>query len=152
MKVPENNRSVLFGGTYILANKLQWVADRTVPGISSKQWFLLRTLSEMPEEPAPAITRLARELDTTRQNAAKMLEVMRRQGYVVLGGNPGDRRSTTVKLTDEGRRILGVMSRQSQAFFEKLFAGISDGDCAAAAGVTVRMIENLLKMQQEMEG
>jgi len=150
MKIPENNQFALFGGTFVLANKLQWVADRTVPGISSKQWFLLRTLSEMPGDPAPNVISLARELDTTRQNVAKMLEVLTRQGYVALGDNPADRRSHTVALTAEGREMLGRMSERSQSFFESLFAGVGAEECATAARVTIRMIENLLAMQAEV--
>jgi DNA-binding MarR family transcriptional regulator len=152
VRIPENNQSILFGGTFLLANKLQWVADRTVPGISSKQWFLLLTLSEMPAEPTPNMASLAHELDTSRQNVAKMLEALERQGHVALADNPADRRSRTVALTAQGRQTLGLMSGQSRDFFRRLFCGIGEEECAAAARVTVKMIENLLKMQADIIG
>ena len=73
LKVPENKQYVLFGGSFVLANKLQWVADKRVGGLTSKQWFLLKTLKDMPSEPKVTITALAKETDTSRQNVAKML-------------------------------------------------------------------------------
>ncbi len=151
MKIPENKRYILFGGSFVLANKLQCVADKKVEGLSSKQWFLLRALSDMPNEPKPTITALAVETDTTRQNVTKMLELLCREGYVVLDDNPLDRRSRTVEMTARGWQALGQMAAQSAGFFEDLFAGIENKDCEAAAAVLIKMVENLSRMQGEME-
>lgn len=151
MKIPQNKKHVLFGGSFVLANKMQWVADRSVQGLSSKQWFLLRSLHDMPKNPPPTITALTKETDTTRQNTAKMLEVLQREGCVVLGENPLDHRSRTVEMTAHGLQVLGEMAHRSEAFFEGLFAGISQEECALAAQVTLKMIENLDKMQGELQ-
>lgn len=148
MKIPDNKQYVLFGGSFVLANKLQWVADRRVEGLSSKQWFLLRSLYDMPKEPVPTITSLAKETDTSRQNVAKMLEALRRQNYVVLSDNPHDHRSRRVEITEQGLEILGRMAARSQDFFAGLFAGIDEKECMIAADVTVKMIENLSRMQE----
>lgn len=150
MKVPDNHQHVLFGGSFVLANKLQCVADKTVEGLSSKQWFLLRTLHDMPRDPTPTITTLAKETDTSRQNVTKMLEVLQRQNCVLIGDSQYDRRSRTVELTEYGLHMLGGMANQAQGFFENLFSGISEQECAAAAKVTVKMIENLTKMQEDL--
>lgn len=151
MKIPENNQYILFGGNFILANKMQLVADKTVTGLSTKQWFLLRNLSDMPLTPAPTITMLAKETDTSRQNVTKMLEVLARQGCVVLQDNPADHRSRTVAITEAGQKMLRDMANQSQDFFADLFDGINVEECAVAAKVTIKMIENLTKMQEELQ-
>lgn len=150
MKVPDNHQHVLFGGSFVLANKLQCVADKTVEGLSTKQWFLLRTLYDMPSDPTPTITSLAKETDTSRQNVTKMLEVLQRQNCVLIGEGQHDRRSRTVELTEHGLHMLGGMANQAQDFFENLFFGISQQECAAAAKVTVKMIENLTRMQEDL--
>lgn len=151
MKIPKNKQYVLFGGSFILANKLQWVADRKVDGLSTKQWFLLRTLHDMPAEPAPTITSLAKETDTSRQNVAKMLVVLQRRGCVTLRDNPLDQRSRAVEMTVQGLQMLEYMASQSQAFFEKLFSGIDEEDCETAAKVSIQMIGNLYRMQEDMD-
>lgn len=150
MKIPENNQYILFGGSFVLANKMQLVADKRVTGLSTKQWFLLRNLSDMPLSPAPTITSLAKETDTSRQNVTKMLEVLARQGCIVLQDNPADHRSRTVAITEYGQQILGSMAYQSQPFFTDLFEGIDADECAVAAKVAIKMIENLSRMQEEL--
>lgn len=151
MRVPENNQYILFGGNFILANKMQWVADRTVDGLSTKQWFLLRSLYDMPKDPAPTIVSIAKETDTSRQNVTKILEVLERKGCISFGKNPNDHRSRTVEMTDRGLQLLGTMAKESQDFFKNLFNGIKDEEIATAAKVTVAMIENLYKMQEDMQ-
>ncbi|HHT16784.1 MAG TPA: MarR family transcriptional regulator [Papillibacter sp.] len=150
MKIPEDKRHVLFGGTFILANKLQLVADKWVRALSIKQWFLLRHLSEMPQDPPPTITMLARETDTSRQNVSKMLEVLERQGYVRLERSPEDRRSQSVVLTEAGAQVLRAVAVEGAPFLHQLFSGISGEECAAAADVMIKLIENLSRMQREM--
>ena len=103
MKIPENNQYILFGGVFILANKLQLVADKKAHGLSTKQWFLMRNLQDLSMEAPPTITMLAKETDTSRQNVSKMLLTLQKQGFVTLRGSETDRRSQTVEMTIKGK-------------------------------------------------
>lgn len=151
MKIPENKQYVMFGGTFVLANKLQMVADKKVHGLSTKQWFLLRNLSDLPADPPPTITILAKETNTSRQNVSKMLEVLQRQGYVKLQNNAKDQRSQSVVLTESGTQVLRRVAQEAVPFFKELFSGITKEECAVSAGVILKLIGNLYKMQEEME-
>lgn len=151
MKIPENNQYVIFGGTFMLANKLQLVADKKVHGLSTKQWFLLRNLSDLPASPPPTITMLAGETDTTRQNVRKMLEVLERQGYVSLENNAEDLRSQNVILTEQGSEILIQVAQEAVPFFRDLFSEITEEECAASAHVILKLIDKLYQMQEDME-
>lgn len=133
----------------MLANKLQAVADKRVSDLSTKQWFLLRNLIDLPVDPPPTITMLAKETDTSRQNVRKMLEVLERQGYVTLNKSQADHRSQTVTLTKCGGQVLGKVAKEAQPFFEELFSGLTDEECEASAGVIVKIIDNLNRMQEE---
>lgn len=151
MKIPENNQYVMFGGAFLLANKLQLVADKKTHGLSTKQWFLLRNLSDLPTDSPPTITMLAKETDTTRQNVSKMLEVLERQGYVALQNNPVDHRSQSVMLTESGAQMLRQVAQEAVPFFTELFSGISEEECTVSAGVIIKLIDNLYKIQEEMK-
>lgn len=151
MKIPDNKQYVMFGGAFVLANKLQLVADKKAHGLSTKQWFLLRNLSDLSADPPPTITMLARETDTSRQNVSKMLEVLQRQGYVALKDNAQDHRSQSVVLTETGAQMLRQVAQEAIPFFAELFSGISGEECAVSAGVMVKLIDNLYKMQEEMK-
>lgn len=151
MKIPENNQYVLFGGTFILANKLQLVADKKARGLSTKQWFLMRNLHDLSEGPPPTITMLAKETDTSRQNVSKMLLTLHKQGYVVLRDSVVDRRSQTVEMTLKGQEVLNQMAGESTPFFAELFNGISSEENEAAANVLIKLITNLKKIQEDIE-
>lgn len=149
MKIPENNQYILFGGVFILANKLQLVADKKAHGLSTKQWFLMRNLQDLSMEAPPTITMLAKETDTSRQNVSKMLLTLQKQGFVTLRGSETDRRSQTVEMTIKGKEVLALMSDESTSLFAELFNGISAEESEASAKVVIKLISNLMKMQEE---
>lgn len=149
MKIPPNKQYVMFGGAFVLANKLQAVADKRMNGLSTKQWFLLRNLSDFPADPPPTITTLAKETDTSRQNVTKMLDVLQKQGYAELKESEEDRRSQGVILTQAGKEILRQAAQEAVPFFAELFSNISEQETEAAANVMIKLIAKLNKMQEE---
>jgi len=134
-----------------LANKLQLIADKKIQGLSTKQWFLLRNLSDMPTDPPTSITMLAKETNTSRQNVRKMLELLHRRGYVSLQDNAKDLRSQSVVLTGLGAQVLDQVAQEDLPFFTELFSGISEEECAVSSSVIIKLINNLYKMQEEIE-
>lgn len=150
MKIPSNKRYLLFGGSFLLANKLQLVGDKTMKGVSIKQWFLMRNLADMPAQPPTTITALAKEVDSTRQNVTKLLQILARQGLVQIDGNPNDKRSYTVCITKKGEEWQTQIAKDAKPFLENLFCGIADDECAVAAKVMVKMIDNLMDMQKHI--
>lgn len=150
MRPPENTKYLLFGGTFVLANKLQFVGDKLVDGLSTKQWFLLRNMMDMPSEPPPTITQIARAMDSTRQNITKMLEAMEREGLVALNDNESDHRSRNVLITAAGLTYAKQTAANAQGFLDSLYVGISSEELDVAGTVLKKMIENLQKMQEEL--
>lgn len=150
MRPPENNQYLLFGGTFVLANKLQFVGDKLVDGLSTKQWFLLRNMMDLPSEPPPTITKIAQVMDSTRQNVAKMLEVMEREGLVALESSETDQRSRGVRITTEGLACAKQTAKGAQVFLDRLYEGIDAEELNAAGGVLKKMVQNLEKMQEEL--
>lgn len=150
MKPSNNPRHILFGGTFVLANKLQVVGDKLVQGASTKQWFLLRNLMDLPKEPLPTITQIAQSMDSTRQNIAKMLELMEREGLVIIEKSHTDHRSRSVRITEAGLNYTKQTAENAQDFLDCLFKGIDSKKSDIASKVLLRMIQNLEKMQEEV--
>lgn len=151
MKIPQNKKYIMFGGTFALANKLQVIADKRMTGLSTKQWFLLRNLSDFSSNAWPTMTELAKETDTSRQNVSKMLEVLKRQGYVELQNNVEDHRSQVVVLTESGCNILRQVAQEAQPFFDELFLDIPEEEYLVAAKVVIKMMANLNCMQKDID-
>jgi DNA-binding MarR family transcriptional regulator len=150
MKIPDRSDYLLFGGVFVLANKLQFVGDKVVEGLSTKQWFLTRTIMDLPSEPPPTIMQIARETDSTRQNVTKMLEKMERDGYVAIENSNSDHRSRCVKMTEQGIQEARQVARNAEGFLTCLFEGISQDELNAAGGVFLKMVQNLTVMQEEI--
>lgn len=150
MKPPKNTQHILFGGTFVLANKLQYIGDKMVDGLSTKQWFLLRNLMDLPADPPPSITQIAKSMDSTRQNITQMLELMEREGYVEISDSESDHRSRCVRLTDAGNEYAKKTAENAQDFLNRLYEDISPKEREAAAGVMMKMMANLERMQEEV--
>jgi DNA-binding MarR family transcriptional regulator len=147
LSVPDRADYLLFGGTFVLANKLQVVGDNMVDGLSTKRWFLIRTILDLPSEPPPTITQIAREMDSTRQNVAKMLETMERDGLVTLESADFDRRSRRVRVTELARSQARQVAENAEGFLKRLFEGLEQRELEAAGKVILKLIENLTEMQ-----
>jgi len=150
LRPPENTKYLLFGGTFVLANKLQFVGGKLIDGLSIKQWFLLRNMMDLPRDPPPTITRIAHTMDSTRQNIAKMLDGLEREGFVALEGSESDHRSRSVRITESGLSAARQTAENAQGFLDRLYTGICSEERDAAASVMKKMIENLQKIQEEL--
>jgi len=91
----------------------------------------------------PTITEIAKEMNTSRQNTAKLLEQLRKKGFVKIVGNPYDRRSQGVVVTEEGRISLGKVSAIGESFIEQLFIGVSEEDITSVVRVFKQLYKNL---------
>lgn len=148
MKPPDDPRQLLFGGTFVLANKLQVVGDKLVEGLSTKQWFLLRNLVDLPKDPPPTINQIAQEMDSTRQNIAKMLELLEREGFVVIEKNAADLRSRSVRITESGLNQAKQTAENAQGFLDRLFRDIESEESEVASRVLLKMVRNLQEIQE----
>lgn len=152
MNAPENPRHLLFGGTFILANKLQFAGDKSVTGLTTKQWFLLMNLRELSKVSVPSVNELASTMNTTRQNIAKMLDTMEKEGLVAISQSAQDKRVKEVVITKKGQRLAKQSEKDSQEFRNKLFVDITEDELATASQVTLKMIENLERIIKEVDG
>ena len=151
MKAPENPKHLLFGGTFILANKLQFAGDKSVTGLTTKQWFLLMNLRELSKVSVPSVNDLANAMDTSRQNIAKMLDTMEKDELVAISQSAQDKRVKKVFITKKGQQLAKQSEKDSQDFRDKLFTGITDNELAIASQVTLKMIDNLKRIIKEMD-
>ena len=116
MKAPENPRHLLFGGTFILANKLQFAGDKSVTGLTTKQWFLLMNLRELSKVSVPSVNELASTMNTSRQNIAKMLDTMEKEGLVSVSQSAQDKRVKEVFITKKDNNWQNKVKKKVKIF------------------------------------
>ena len=126
-------------------NLFQTVGDNLFKEVSFKQEFALRCASFFREP--PTIKDLADFLGTSHQNTKQVLEKLEKKGYVQLVQDTNDRRKQRILITDDGRRILEIYLVKGNEYLNLLFDGISEEDLEIAIQVTMRMFENLKRVQ-----
>jgi DNA-binding MarR family transcriptional regulator len=70
---------------------------------------------------------------------------MEKLGYIKRLQDPGDRKSVTVSLTTEGRRLKGVLVPLAEEVNHMALGSSAEGDIEATRRVLLSMIENAAK-------
>ena len=144
-----SDKHFIHGSIFMLANRLQTIGDRISGEITSKQWFLLMMIGNLPDD--PAISRVAQTVGSSRQNTAKMLGQLEKKGCVVLQTDPQDHRSRTVRLTEKSRDLLAQYSRVGARFIDEMFEGVSDEQISCTKQVILQLFDNMEAMEQNGE-
>ena len=85
--------------------------DRIVArlGLTSARWQVLGAIAYA--ERAQPVAWLARDMGGNRQNVQRIVNDLRKTGFVTLEVNPHHRRASLVVLTDKGRRTFDEAMR-----------------------------------------
>lgn len=76
--------------------------NETLPGMSVLQYGLLRRLSDEP----CTLSELSNRMLLTPSTLVPAVDKLEREGYLVRGKDPNDRRRTPLIVTEAGRRVL----------------------------------------------
>jgi DNA-binding MarR family transcriptional regulator len=145
-----NDQYDLIDCIFALANKLQMMGDRMIKGLSTKQWLLLKRVSQMQPGILPTITQIAANMNTSRQNIAKMMSDLAEDGYVFIETSPDDARSKKVRLAPKGIDVLEDLSPAAESLVKGVFADITKERSEQAKLTLYSMLYNLQDMEIDM--
>ena len=104
-----------------LRKRLRNEFDTTLP-----RFDLMAQLERNPE--GLKMTELSRRLMVTGGNVTGITDQLEKEGLVVRDTDPNDRRSTTVRLTREGRALFDRMAVAHEQWVVELFGGLGLDD------------------------
>jgi DNA-binding MarR family transcriptional regulator len=78
------------------------------------------------------VPQMARLDSTSRQNIQTVVNRLEREGCVTSAPNPAHKRSELVRLTDRGVASLETISRNAEAYRNKVLPNLSEGELARA--------------------
>ncbi|MDR0846619.1 MAG: MarR family transcriptional regulator [Lactobacillales bacterium] len=87
----------IFADFFRVANRLTLLMDREVPGLTAKQWYVLKVLKTEFDTP-PTLGELAKEAQTSYQNVKQIVVKLEQKGFVKLEQDPNDKRAKRVIL------------------------------------------------------
>ena len=89
----------VYGTIFSLANRIQCVGDRRDSEVTTMQCFMMANLT-LFEDYRLNLGEMAQLLGTSRQNARKMADLLKRKGFVDL---KRDGRNIRIALTEKGK-------------------------------------------------
>jgi DNA-binding MarR family transcriptional regulator len=117
--------------------------DRLVAelGLTSARWQILGAIVYAPR-PEP-VAWLARDLGGNRQNVQRIVNDLRKEGFVEFQPNPHHRRAQLVVLTEKGRAAFDGAMRLWTPWANNLARGLSVQDLGAMAAAMKALRRNL---------
>ncbi|NLG24312.1 MAG: MarR family transcriptional regulator [Clostridiales bacterium] len=142
---PIGHKARVFGMVFLLANRLQLLGDQMDPGMTTKQWLLVAGVLRCGNE-APALSEVAAQIGSSRQNVKKMAVILARRGFVAMERDRDDARVVRIRLTEACLAHLRQRDGIERRFLEALFAGCAPGELAALSGGMEKLLKNLAEM------
>lgn len=113
--------------------------------LTSPQYFILRTLKDTNGVP---FKDLASACCCSRPTITGIVDSLEKKGLVTREGNPGDRRSILVKLTDTGATIETEMP-SLQSIVENCCPGITQDDLAQLKILLRKLLDSFPRLHQK---
>ena len=130
-----------------VSSLLVTAGDRLVArlGLTSARWQILGAIAAA-ERPQP-VAWLARDMGGNRQNLQRIINDLRRQGFVAFETNPHHRRAQLVVLTEKGQQTFDAAMRLQAPWINGLSEGLTVKDLQ-----TVHQVIAALRRKLETDG
>ncbi|MDR1851454.1 MAG: MarR family transcriptional regulator [Propionibacteriaceae bacterium] len=137
--------TLVFGGVFAVANRLQRLLDAHLPELTSRQWWALVMLS-LFDEP-PTLTQLSAAMDTSHQSLKTVLNHLEKLGFVQIVPDQKDTRALRIIATEKVARWSEGAAEAQSEFMAAMFAGISEEESLKIGQALVKLHENLGEME-----
>lgn len=109
-------------------------------GVTEQQWRVLRALAEVGES---EVTALADAICLLAPSLSRILPDLEGRGLVARRRADGDRRTSLVSLTREGRALFETMSKRSETIYRDIEAALEAAQCTDIIADLERLIDAL---------
>ncbi|GAA1705171.1 MarR family winged helix-turn-helix transcriptional regulator [Propioniferax innocua] len=119
-----------FAGVLLLANRMQTHFDAQIEELTLKQWLALTIMAHLPQ-PISSTALVAKALDTSHQNATKLVTALAQKGFIELAPSPADGRAKQASLTPRADDYFTTHSDFGEQTLAHLFADVTPDDLEA---------------------
>lgn len=109
-------------------------------GQTLARWLVLGAVEDGPA----TVAQTARALGLARQSVQRVADLLERDGLAMYEANPGHRRAKLLRLTPQGRQVLGTIQAAQRVWADALGAEIGEADLRRASVVLDRVLRVLM--------
>lgn len=124
------------------------LAEHGISEFNGAQGRILFVLWERDDIP---IIELSRETGLAKTTLTSMLDRLERSGHILRTFDPNDRRAVRIRLTEKARGLREKYDDVSAEMSEVFYGGFDDEEILAFEGSLGKVLENLIKKENNYE-
>ncbi|GGH37008.1 MarR family winged helix-turn-helix transcriptional regulator [Paenibacillus segetis] len=144
----EQQQIELFGGIFLLANKLQTIGDSYLKEVTTKQWFLMMIVEQFGDY-HPTLSEVAKEVGSSRQNLKQIALKLQDKGLLIIEKDTKDSRILRLSLSEKSREFWGKRAEQDKDFIMGLFHELSPDEIGAMWSGFHKLYANICKLGEK---
>lgn len=133
----------IFGGIFLISNKLQNLGDKYLGELTAKQYFFMIVLDQYFLEESPTLTEVAEKFKSSRQNVKQIALKIESKGFITIKKDTNDSRVLRIQLTEEGRKYMKDNPELSDMFFQLIFKKYSYDELVKLNFSLSKLLKNL---------
>lgn len=132
---------------FILANRLQTVANIGIREITVKQWFPLVMLGSL--KTAPTLKELSEMCGITHQSTKQLIQKLEEKGFVKIEEDKNDKRAMRISVTPKLDGWIERYSAINHNFVHEFFSCLSDEEIKTFLTLQRRLLNNLTDLRKK---
>jgi DNA-binding MarR family transcriptional regulator len=142
-----DKQKFIFGGLFLLANKLQVIGDQHLgkEDMTTKQWFLTAMISQFGDK-APTLSEVGELMGSSRQNVKQLALKLKEKGFLTIEKDDQDFRALRLKLTEKSRVFWGEREEKDNEFIVSLFNNFNEDEINVMFSSFSKLAENIDKL------
>lgn len=124
------------------------LAEHGISEFNGAQGRILFVLWERDDIP---IIELSRETGLAKTTLTSMLDRLEKSGHILRTFDPNDRRAVRIRLTEKARGLREKYDDVSAEMSEVFYGGFGDEEILAFEGSLGKVLENLIKKENNYE-
>lgn len=142
-----DQRLVVFGSLFTVANRLQVLMDQRMDDLTAKQWFVLMMMGFYDHD--PSLIEMAKVCDTSYQNIKQIVIKLEKKGYLLLQEDSKDKRIKRLIATEKVDLWEQKNSPMAQQFVHQMFETFSIDEIEQLSQLLQRLYASLGAMENE---
>lgn len=143
-------KAYIFGGIFILANKLQNLGDKIFDKVTTKQWLLIAAIYKTSQEDT-TLTNLAEIIGSSRQNVKQLALNLEKEGLIEFKNNSKDARSLLVIPTQYCDEIFKMREDKENEFVEAVFKDFNKDEIKNFYVYMNKLAVNIYNMEKDID-
>lgn len=144
-----DKRYRIFGMIFLLSTKLETMGNTFLGELTTKQWFLMLTLTNFFETP-PTLSQLAKQMGTSHQNTKQLALKLQEKGFLSIEKDDQDNRALRIVPTEKIEEYVKNRQEKDHKFIEDFFGVLTEAEIEDLDKILLKMLDNIECLEEKL--